>query len=66
MRVTTTAGVWNTDPSAIASLAASFDQEASATIMARVAINRTETEDVGDILRWLDRSLIRLSGKFAE
>ena len=44
----------------------SFDQEASAVLTARLAVHRTETEDVGDILRWVDRSLIRLCTKFAE
>jgi protein transport protein SEC23 len=34
--------------------------------MARVAVSRTEGEDVNDILNWLDRSLIRLCGRFAE
>jgi protein transport protein SEC23 len=66
MRVTTCAGVWNTDPAALASLAASFDQEAAAVAVARVAVSRCEGEDTGDILRWLDRSLIRLCAKFAE
>ena len=33
-------------------------------LMARVAVHRTETE-VADILRWVDRSLIRLCAKFA-
>ena len=67
MRVTTSGGMWNSgDPSAMGSLAASFDQEAAAVLMARVAVNRTESEDPGDILRWLDRSLIRVCAKFAE
>jgi hypothetical protein len=67
MRVTTTAGLWNSgDPASLPSLAASFDQETAAVMMARVAVNRTETEEPADILRWLDRSLIRLCAKFAE
>lgn len=44
----------------------SFDQEAAAVLLARVAVERTETEDVADVLRWLDRSLIRLCAKFAD
>ena len=52
--------------SALASLAASFDQEAAAVLLARVAVSRTETEDTNDILNWLDRSLIRLCARFAE
>lgn len=46
---------------------ASFDQEASAVLMARVATQRCETDDnAQDILRWLDRMLIRLVQKFGE
>ena len=47
-------------------IARSFDQEASAVLMARIATHRTETEEVPDILRWVDRSLIRLCSKFAD
>ena len=35
-------------------------------LMARVAVHRTETEEVADILRWVDRSLISLCAKFAD
>ena len=41
-------------------IAAGFDQEASAVVMARIAIFRAETDDGPDVLRWLDRMLIRL------
>ena len=34
--------------------------------MARVAVHRTEEDETNDILRWLDRSLIRLTAKFAD
>uniref|UniRef100_A0A7S3VAU6 Protein transport protein SEC23 n=1 Tax=Chaetoceros debilis TaxID=122233 RepID=A0A7S3VAU6_9STRA len=44
----------------------SFDQEAAAVLTARLAVYRTETEDVGDVMRWIDRSLIRLCAKFAD
>ncbi len=44
----------------------SFDQEAAAVLLARVAVERTEKEDVADVLRWIDRSLIRLCAKFAD
>ncbi|KAL7552393.1 hypothetical protein ACHAWF_015630, partial [Thalassiosira exigua] len=44
----------------------SFDQEAAAVLLACVAVERTETEDVADVLRWTDRSLIRLCAKFAD
>jgi protein transport protein SEC23 len=44
----------------------SFDQEAAAVLLARVAVHRTENEDVADVLRWVDRSLIKLASKFAD
>ena len=48
-------------------IAASFDQEASAVLMARVAVHRCDTDDSAqDVLRWLDRMLIRLVQKFGE
>ena len=31
-----------------------------------MAVHQTETESVGDVLRWVDRSLIRLCSKFAD
>ena len=45
---------------------ASFDQEVAAVLTARMAVYRTEANEVGDVLRWVDRSLIRLCAKFAE
>jgi len=65
LRVTTTCGLWHSDPADHAPIARSFDQEAAAVIMSRLAVHRCETEEVGDVIRWLDRSLIRLCGKFA-
>lgn len=43
-----------------------FDQEAAAALMARIAVYKAETEEAFDILRWIDRMLIRLVSKFAE
>lgn len=43
-----------------------FDQEAAAVLMARLAVFKTETEDALDVLRWLDRKLIRLVARFAD
>ncbi|KAK4687278.1 protein transport protein SEC23, partial [Tremellales sp. Uapishka_1] len=48
------------------SIAAQFDQEASAVLMARIAVFKAEIDDSPDVLRWLDRMLIRLCQKFAE
>lgn len=72
MRVTTVAGMWSTtslmkeESAPLTTLAASFDQEAAAVVMGRIAVSNTETEDVNDIMRWLDKSLIRLCGKFGD
>jgi len=41
-------------------IGAGFDQEAAAVLMARIAVFRAETDDGPDVLRWLDRMLIRL------
>ena len=38
----------------------SFDQEAAAVCMARIAAFKSENDDGPDVLRWLDRMLIRL------
>lgn len=44
-----------------------FDQEAACVLMARMACFRAEQESNGpDILRWLDRNLIRLCQKFGD
>jgi len=47
-------------------IAANFDQETSAVLMARIAVFKAEIDDSPDVLRWLDRMLIRLCQKFAE
>jgi protein transport protein SEC23 len=36
-----------------------FDQEAAAVLMARIAVFKAEIDDSPDVLRWLDRMLIR-------
>lgn len=67
MRVTTTAGAWSTGlETGLPSLAAGFDQECAAVMMTRIAVYRAEAEHTADVMRWLDRSLIRLCSKFAE
>jgi protein transport protein SEC23 len=48
------------------SVAASFDQEAAAVLMSRIAVFKAEIDDSPDVLRWLDRMLIRLCQKFAD
>lgn len=66
IRVTTVARNWADAQTQIQNIAASFDQEAAAILMARLAIYRAETEEGPDVLRWLDRQLIRLCQKFGE
>lgn len=41
-------------------ISAGFDQEAAAVIMARTVVYRAESDDGPDVLRWVDRNLIRL------
>ncbi|KAG8811505.1 GTPase-activating protein S23 [Serendipita sp. 399] len=64
LRVTTVAR--NFAESGSPQLGALFDQEASAVLMARIAVFKAEIDDSPDVLRWLDRMLIRLCQKFAE
>merc|ERR1712227_1072174 len=47
-------------------IATGFDQEAAAVLLARYAVKKTENEDPLDVLRWVDRMLIRLVAKFAD
>lgn len=48
------------------SFSESFDQEAAAVLMARVAVHKAEEGEYGaDVLRWIDRMLIRLCSSFA-
>ncbi len=63
MRVTTVGGAWQADAANLASVAASFDQEAAAVIMARYAVKKTDAEEPAEIMRWLDRALIRLCAR---
>eukprot|EP01134_Creolimax_fragrantissima_P006353 CFRG6353T1 len=66
IRVTTTARNWidvQQNPQYVAS---GFDQEATTALMARIAVFRAENDEGADILRWLDRMLIRLCQKFGE
>ena len=63
--MTTLAHTW-ADTSQLAEIARGFDQEAAAVLMARIASHKTLTEESFDILRWIDRMLIRLVAKFAD
>ncbi|KAG2355036.1 hypothetical protein BDR07DRAFT_1427560 [Suillus spraguei] len=48
------------------SIASSFDQEATAVVMVRIAVFKAEIDDSLYVLCWLDRMLIRLCQKFAD
>ncbi|KAL5702081.1 Protein transport protein S23 G [Ranunculus cassubicifolius] len=63
-RVTTAARRWVGPRSA--EIALGFDQEAAASVMARMAINRAERSYARDIIRWIDDLLIRFSSKFGD
>lgn len=47
-------------------ISAGFDQEAGAVLMARMVVNRGETDDGPDVMRWADRMLIRLVSKLID
>ncbi|CAM9003272.1 unnamed protein product [Rhodiola kirilowii] len=63
-RVTTVARRWAGANSA--EIAAGFDQEAAASVMARMAIHRAERCYARDVIRWLDDTLVRFASKFGE
>jgi protein transport protein SEC23 len=65
LRVTTVARRW-VESSLAPEIVGGFDQEACAVLMARIATFRTENEESFDLLRWLDRTLIRVGAKFGE
>lgn len=57
---------WADASSNIHHISAGFDQEAAAVLMSRMVVYRAETDDGPDVLRWVDRMLIRLCQKFGE
>lgn len=65
LRVTTIARNLS-GPSGDPAIAQSFDQEAAAVLMSRIACFKAEVDDGPDVLRWVDRMLIRLCSRFAE
>ncbi|PGH16048.1 protein transporter SEC23 [Helicocarpus griseus UAMH5409] len=65
LRVTTVARPLSS-PAGDTALAQSFDQEAAAVLMSRIAVFKSEVDDGPDVLRWVDRMLIRLCSRFAD
>lgn len=47
-------------------MAYGFDQETAAVLITRYSIFKTFSEDSTDVIRWLDRMLIKLVARFAE
>ena len=65
MRVTTLKYAY-AETANLARVISGFDQETATVIMARWAVSKTESEDDIDVIRWLDRTLIRMVKKFGE
>lgn len=66
IRVCTIARNWADATANLHHISAGFDQEAAAVMMSRMVVYRAETDDGPDVLRWVDRMLIRLCQKFGE
>ncbi|KAG9452545.1 hypothetical protein H6P81_005449 [Aristolochia fimbriata] len=64
LRVTTVARRWVVVRSP--EIAAGFDQEAAAAVMARLAADRAEKCFPRDVIRWLDDNLIQFAAKFGD
>ena len=47
-------------------MAYGIDQETAAVLMARYAVYQTNDQESMDVIRWLDRQLIKLVARFAE
>jgi len=66
VRVTTLARAWADPNTGTEYIQAGFDQEAASVLMGRWATFRALTDDGPDVLRWLDRTLIRLCQRFGQ
>ncbi|KAF5292822.1 hypothetical protein FQA39_LY13867 [Lamprigera yunnana] len=66
IRVTTIGRNWADATTSLHHISAGFDQEAAAVLMSRMVVYKAETDDGPDVLRWVDRMLIRLCQKFGE
>ena len=65
VRVTTVQRLMS-NPDDLREMAYGFDQETAAVLLSRYSIYKTFTEDSMDVIRWLDRMLIKLVARFAE
>eukprot|EP00051_Salpingoeca_urceolata_P027681 m.482747 g.482747 ORF g.482747 m.482747 type:complete len:780 (+) comp22653_c0_seq1:235-2574(+) len=66
LRVTTIVRNWADAQTNLPAIAAGFDQEAAAVLMVRIAAFRAQSEEGPDVMRWVDRMLIRLCQKFGD
>ncbi|VDP78713.1 unnamed protein product [Echinostoma caproni] len=66
LRVTTACRNWVDSTTQLPHMICGFDQEAATVLIARMAMFRAESADSIDVLRWLDRQLIRLCHKFGD
>lgn len=66
VRVTTIVRNWVDATQNSHYISSGFDQETAAVIMSRMVVNRAESDDGPDVMRWADRMLIRLCQKFGE
>lgn len=46
-------------------VAASFDQEAAAVLLARLAVWKTESQEPAEVVRWVDKMLLSLCTRFS-
>jgi len=53
------------DPNVKDELIHGFDQEAACVMMARLGCLRSETEEPIEVLKWMDRTLIRVVKTFS-
>jgi len=65
VRVTTVQRLMS-NPDDLREMAYGFDQETAAVLLSRYSIYKTFSEDPMDVIRWLDRMLIKLVARFAE
>ncbi|CAH8429100.1 unnamed protein product [Schistosoma mattheei] len=66
LRVTTVCRNWIDSTTQLPHMICGFDQEAATVLIARMAMFKAETTDSVDVLRWLDRQLIKLCHKFGD
>eukprot|EP00300_Choanocystis_sp_HF-7_P005663 c141_g1_i2.p1 GENE.c141_g1_i2~~c141_g1_i2.p1 ORF type:complete len:428 (-),score=103.05 c141_g1_i2:105-1361(-) len=66
LRVTTIARSWADAKTDSPLIAEGFDQDAATVAMARMASFKAEREGNFDIIRWVDRMLIRLCSRFGQ